>query len=67
MNKWKNLKMKYREVLDANNKTGKEQRGSTSESFNKLFGCKASSKPLVHIPIAEKKVNCQVVVHTNFL
>lgn len=45
MNKWKNLKKKYREVLDENNKTGNQRiTWRHLKSFNKIFGHKASSK-----------------------
>lgn len=44
MNKWKNMKKKYREVLDANNKTGNSPTTwKYLEDFNRIFGHKASS------------------------
>lgn len=42
MNKWRNLKRKYKETIDLNKKTGNEK-----HEFDNLFGHKASTKATV--------------------
>lgn len=44
--KWKNLKKKFKEVADHNNKTGNDkQTCKHQDTFSQLYGTKASTKP----------------------
>lgn len=48
LNKWRNLKRKYKETIDLNKKTGNEKHGFKYQSeFDNLFGHKASTKATV--------------------
>ena len=45
INKWKNLKKRYKEVIDSNSKTGNESVSwKHYDKFNDLFGNKASTR-----------------------
>ncbi|XP_071120924.1 uncharacterized protein [Mytilus edulis] len=45
INKWKNMKKRYKEVIDANNKTGNNAVSwKHYDKFNELYGNKASTK-----------------------
>ncbi|CAC5390386.1 unnamed protein product [Mytilus coruscus] len=45
INKWKNMKKRYKEVIDANNKTGNNAVSwKHHDNFNELYGNKASTK-----------------------
>lgn len=48
MNKWRNLKRKYKETIDLNKKTGNEKHEFKYQNeFDNLFGHKASTKAAV--------------------
>ncbi|XP_033729732.1 trihelix transcription factor GTL1-like [Pecten maximus] len=50
MNKWKNLKKKYKEILDSNSKTGNSPASwKYFEVFNQAYGNKASTQPVILI------------------
>ena len=55
INKWKNLKKKFKEIVDSNNKTGNNPtKWKHFQRFNQLFGNKASTNPAVIIDTSKK-------------
>lgn len=55
INKWKNLKKKFKEIVDSNNKTGNNPtKWKHFQRFNQLFGNKASTNPAVIIDTSNK-------------
>ena len=55
INKWKNLKKKFKEIVDSNNKTGNNPtKWKHFQRFNQLFGNKASTNLAVIIDTSNK-------------
>lgn len=61
INKWKNLKKKYKEVIDSNNHTGNNRcTWKHFDAFNRLYGNKASTMPCVMVDTSKKSGNVVV-------
>lgn len=55
INKWKNLKKKFKEIVDSNNKTGNNPtKWKHFQRLSQLFGNKASTNPAVIIDTSNK-------------
>ena len=55
-NKWNKLKKDYRKVVDENNNTGNHPaRFKYFEDFNKIFGNRTSTKPMVVFDTGKKR------------
>ena len=58
INKWKYMKKKYKEIVDNSNKTGSSTMyWKHYESFNQLYGNKASTEPAMTIDTSRNIIN----------